>query len=103
MVNLLPATTKSPRFGAAILILSLALPLWADDLPRLSQSDVVYLGRFRLSNDGGDNRIGYGGQALGYNPAKNSLFIGCHSWYQKLAEVAIVAPSTATAYSDLPM
>lgn len=62
----------------------------------MEQSRIPYIGACRVPNQDGsgstNNSFGYGGHALGYNPANNSLFYGGHDWYQKLAEIAI--PST---------
>ncbi len=40
-------------------------------------------------SDSASNSFGYGGHALGYDPANNSLFYGGLDWHQKLGEVAI--------------
>jgi hypothetical protein len=71
--------------------------------PRVTQSHMTYVGSFRVphnDNSGSQNNtFAYGGTALGYNPANNSLFYGGHDWYQELAEIAIpdVIAATATA------
>ena len=48
------------------------ISLGADKL--LQQSDLTYLGAFRVPNDNG--QFSYGGRPIVYNPAHNSLFIG---------------------------
>src|SRR2546428_10252350 len=58
--------------------------------PLIQQTALVYQGAFRLPPWTSDSAsFGYGGTALAYNPAQNSLFIVGHDWYQKTAEVAI--------------
>ena len=45
----------------------------------LGESDLTYLGAFRLpSGNFGASSFEYGGTALAYNPANNSLFIVGH-------------------------
>lgn len=58
--------------------------------PLVQRSDISYLGSFSVPNqDSLGNPLGYGGYALGYNPIRNSLFFGCHDWYDRVAEVSI--------------
>jgi hypothetical protein len=59
-------------------------------LPLLTSADMSYLGAFRVpTSDHQGNSLTYGGHALGYNPAHNSLFFGGHDWYQLLCEVSV--------------
>jgi PKD repeat protein len=61
--------------------------------PLLTASNLEYLGAFRLPGGTvGASTFDYGGTALAFNPANNSLFIVGHDWYQNIAEVSI--PST---------
>jgi hypothetical protein len=66
-------------------------------LPLLHRASLAYEGAFRLplpeSNQG---TFDYGGTALAYNPARNSLFVVGHDWYQLSAEVSIPRPVRAT-------
>ena len=56
----------------------------------LDQSDLQYLGAFRLpSGTFGASSFDYGGTALAFNPANNSLFIVGHDWDQAVAEISI--------------
>ena len=83
------------------------------DEPLIQQGDLVYQGAFRVpagDTDGCDGNTGqhcftYGGNALGYNPARNSLFFGGHDWVQTLGEVSIPSTislsSTATVLQNL--
>ncbi len=58
--------------------------------PRLTSSSLRYLGAFRLPAPVDSTRtFEYGGTALAYNPARNSLFAVGHDWYQLTAEVTI--------------
>jgi hypothetical protein len=60
--------------------------------PLLKQSDLVYQGAFRLPAGSADeSSLAYGGIALGFNPANNSLFILGHDHTQRTAEVKIPA------------
>src|SRR3972149_6560241 len=64
------------------------------DEPLIQQGDLVYQGAFRVpAGDGvgcdgntGQHCFMYGGNALAYNPGRNSLFFGCPDWVQTLAE-----------------
>lgn len=59
-------------------------------LPLLQREHVAYLGSFAVpSEDSVGNPLTYGGHALGYHPGANSLFFGCHDWYQRLAEISV--------------
>ena len=63
----------------------------------LHQSDLTYLGAFKLpSGTFGDSTFAYGGTALTYNAANNSLFMVGHDWDQAVAEVSIPALSTGS-------
>lgn len=68
-------------------------------LPRITSADFIYLGAFRAPyEDRAGNPLTWGGYALAVNPSgategtSTGLFIGCHAWRQRLAEIAI--PST---------
>ena len=66
----------------------------------LHQSDLGYLGAFRLpSGNFGASTFEYGGTALTYNPANNSLFMVGHDWDQAIAEVSIPALRTGSLSS----
>lgn len=56
----------------------------------IHQNNLQYVGAFRLpSGTFGASSFDYGGTALAFNPANNSLFIVGHDWDQAVAEVAI--------------
>jgi hypothetical protein len=58
--------------------------------PLVYQRDLIYLGAFRLPGGQiGESSFEYGGTALAFNPARNSLFLAGHDHHQALAEVAI--------------
>lgn len=68
---------------------------------QIGADDITYLGSFDVPNkdssSGDESSLGYGGNALGYNPANDSLFFGGHDWYQKLAEISIPSNFSQTA------
>jgi hypothetical protein len=87
-------------FKNALLLFLMALPVdytflagQSSAQTLLQQSDLIYQGAFRLPQGefGSPQYSGfnYGGTALGYNPAHNSLYIVGHDWYQLTAEVSI--------------
>jgi hypothetical protein len=59
-------------------------------------NDFTYLGAFRVPQGdlGGPlyHGLNYGGAAIAYYPAHNSLFIVVHDWDQLVAEISIPAP-----------
>jgi hypothetical protein len=60
------------------------------DAKLLASSDLVYQGAFLLPESGLDRTsFSYGGTALAYNAANDSLFAVGHDWYQLTAEVTI--------------
>lgn len=62
------------------------------ELPLLPQSAITYVGAFRVpQQDGNGNDLTWGGYALAIDPVSNGLFIGCHDWHQRLAEISIPA------------
>lgn len=62
---------------------------------QITASDVTYLGSFDVPNHDSspdtEGDLTYGGTALGYNAANDSLFYGGHDWYQRMGEVGIPA------------
>ncbi len=75
------------------------------DLPLVNPSSLNYLGRFLVPvEDSRGQPMTWGGYALGHDPGRNGLFIGCHDNSQQLAEIAIPAltspPATATLLQD---
>ena len=70
--------------------------------PLIQQSGLVYLGAFKLPPWTSDaTSFSYGGTALGYNPARNSLFLVGHDQYQRTAEVAIPPLVQSTSLNAL--
>jgi hypothetical protein len=75
--------------------------------PLLFQSSLTYLGGFRVPELCGgtpDDRFGYGGDAIAFNPTGNggagSMFVSGHLYYKHVAEIsipALVNSSTLTA------
>lgn len=62
-------------------------------LPLVRATDIRYLGSFTLpSTDGSSAETGiinYGGSALGVGPEGKTLYVGCHDWYSRIAQVTI--------------
>jgi hypothetical protein len=58
-------------------------------MPLVRASDLVYQGSFRLPlDDFGIATFAYAGSALAFNPARGSLFLTGHDWYQQVAEIS---------------
>lgn len=71
--------------------------------PRLSESDLVYEGSFRVPDVGSDgSTFSYGGTGIGFNPTNNSLFLTGHKNYQLTAEISIPTPVNSGNYNSLP-
>jgi hypothetical protein len=71
-------------------------------LPLVQLSNLVYQGAFRVPQGSSDQTsFNYGGTALGYNPANNSLFIVGHDWYQLTAEISVPPLVNSTNLSSL--
>jgi hypothetical protein len=71
------------------------------DLPRLSSSDIQYVGAFRLPGgmNNGDS-FSLGGNQIAFNPAGPSLFVGSRA--NRVAEVSIPSPVYSTNPEALP-
>ena len=71
--------------------------------PLLGPPSLRYLGSFRLPTAQSAHRtFDYGGTALAYDPAHNSLFLVGHDWYQLSAEVSIPARLGRSRVARLP-
>lgn len=95
------------RFATAALALAAALMLETPPAtaqsgePLLQQSNLVYLGAFRVPQGNGNATFGYGGTALTFNPAHDSLYMVGHDWYQQSAEISIPALVNSTNIANL--
>ena len=70
--------------------------------PLVQQSDLTYEGAFRVPQGGSEtSTFEYGGTALGFNPARNSLFMTGHDWHQLSAEMSIPALVNSASLSSL--
>jgi len=60
----------------------------------IKDDNIVYLGAFVLPDDGEREQemFSYGGEAMCYNPANDSLFISGHGWHTYVAEISIPQP-----------
>lgn len=73
------------------------------DQPLLTQSSLTYVGAFRLPLGSSDQTtFAWGGTSMAFNPAKNSLYIVGHDWYQRTAEVSIPSQLGTGSLSSLP-
>jgi hypothetical protein len=62
----------------------------AESQPLLHAQDLQYVGAFRVpSGNIGSSTFSYGGTALAYNAANNSLFLVGHTHQQQIAEISI--------------
>ena len=75
--------------AAALLAGSLAAHAQSTQ-PLVRKDNLVYRGSFKLPTQSG-NGFTYGGTAISYNPANNSLFVVGHVYDQEMAEVSIPA------------
>lgn len=72
--------------------------------PLLQKANLVYVGAFRLpQTNWGTNysTFNYGGTAITYDPADNSLFIVGHPYGQLVAEVTIPTPVISSNLANL--
>jgi hypothetical protein len=87
--------------GAAALLASSLVAQAQTTQPLVRQENLVYKGSFRLPTVSG-NGFNYGGTAISYNAANNSLFVVGHVYDQEMAEVSIPAlGGTATVLQAL--
>jgi hypothetical protein len=71
--------------------------------PLVQKSDLVYTGAFRLPAPSGEKAtFEWGGTALTYWPAHDSLLVVGHDWYQRVAEVNIPTAAREANVADLP-
>jgi len=104
-----PATTSGDN-GASFAVVvtnsagsatSNAATLTVTTPPLLQQSNLTYLGAFRVP---ANQNIDYGGEVLGYNPGSSSpgsLFIGCLTTAGTIAEVSVPTPVNSTNINNL--
>lgn len=104
-----PARTDLSRVAGALALAGLLLaPLPgraqnAGDEPLIDAASLVYEGGFRLPA-GADTQSSYdyGGSALAYVPAHDSLLIVGHDWFQKVSEIGIPSPGRGASLDALP-
>ena len=69
----------------------------------LHQNDLAYEGAFRVPETLSDKQtLAYGGTALSFWPAHNSLLLVGHDHHQLVAEISIPTPTQATTVAALP-
>lgn len=74
-------------------------------LPLVQAEHLEYRGAFRVPLEAGipsEEHFSYGGRALCYHPANDSLFLTGHVYYQKVAEISIETPVLSSTLSELP-
>jgi hypothetical protein len=70
--------------------------------PRLDRSEFTYRGSFLMPRPLSDEKtFAYGGTALAYDPARDSLFAVGHDWYQLSAETTTPRPLEGAKPTDL--
>lgn len=70
--------------------------------PLVQQQNLVYQGAFRVPQGTDENNtFNYGGTALAYNPANNSIFMVGHDWNQRTAEIKIPELVNSTSIGNL--
>jgi len=70
--------------------------------PLLQQGDLQYQGAFRVPQGTfGSSTLSYGGTAMAYNPARNSLYIVGHDWDQNVAEISIPQIVNSSSLNNL--
>src|SRR5512141_3173961 len=98
-------TFVAVTFFAVHFALACAAGISLADVKLLGQSDLEYLGAFRVpQGDYGSpsySGFNYGGTALSYNPVNNSLFLVGHSWYQLTAEISVPQIVNSANLGDL--
>jgi hypothetical protein len=86
----------------------LAVAAWtmtgsAQTLLFVQPGDLVWAGAFRLpAGNFGGSSFGYGGWALAYNAANDSLYVVGHDFQQNVAEITIPAPGMGSILGQLP-
>lgn len=72
------------------------------NLPLVQPDSLEYIGAFRVpatSNNG--TSFNYGGNAIGYNRKRNSLYVVGHDWEQMVAEISIPRVVKSNSLGDL--
>jgi hypothetical protein len=78
------------------------LVVQAQTSPQVRQADLIYEGAFRLpSAQSAEQSFAYGAMGMAHNPARNSLYLTGHVWYQLTAEVSVPAVVNSNKLSDL--
>ncbi len=79
------ASIVSPAFAVAQTVSPTTQPL-------VQQADMVYLGKFTVpAYDNANNSLDYGSFGLGMGADGQSIYFGCHDWYDMIARVSIPA------------
>jgi len=90
-----------PLLGFAVLLATALGAQAQTTAPRVQSANMVYKGSFKMPTVAG-NGYTYGGTAVAYNPANDSLFVVGHMYDQQTGEVKIPAlGGTATVLQPL--
>ncbi len=97
--------SRASRLGAITISLSILATGQAfaqSTAPTLRQTDLDYIGAFRVPGGGsGDATFNYGGSGLTFNPENGSLFLVGHDNGQETAEITIPNIVNSSNLSDL--
>lgn len=87
--------------AGAIAMMATSWNAYAQTGPLVRAANITYVGSFKLPAQSG-NGFTYGGTAIAYNPANDSLYVVGHQYDQETAEVKIPAMNgTATLLQPL--
>jgi hypothetical protein len=75
--------------STSLLLISVSICQSQSSFPLIDSSDFQYIGAFRLPQIRDDSGFAYGGNAMTYNKANNSLYLVGHVYSQQVAEVLI--------------
>lgn len=91
-------------FVVAVLLAFTIAAQGQSPLPLVQPGELLWAGAFRLPLGAfGTSRFDYGGWALAYHAANNSLFVVGHEYQQHVAEINIPTPVQGTALGALPV
>jgi hypothetical protein len=91
--------------GCAVAVaLAVTMTGRAQTTPLLNPGGLVWGGAFRLpAGPLGNSTFAYGGWALAYNAAADSLYVVGHEYDNSVAEIAIPTPVKGTSLAQLPV
>jgi hypothetical protein len=88
---------------AAALFLFVGRPVAQAPLPLVQPGELVYEGAIRTPPiNSGNSSFGYGGWAMAFNAAHNSMYYVGHDYQQAVAEITLPTPVIGTSLGQLP-